>query len=158
MGAADRRDDASLGHRTGPNRGNPCRRARRRAGRQPKALGAAAGCGAPDQAERGRGDDPQRGEASPHQAQIDGEFVAAGDQLTGAIDRIDQHEIVCSRANGSAGARLLGDDRHARQELRHAREDDGFGGVVGRRHRRLISFDARIERAGAGCDNRRRRL
>src|SRR3979411_2527268 len=41
-----------------------------------------------------RPDDPEQRGALGHQRQIDGEFVAAGDEFLGAVERVDQEEAV----------------------------------------------------------------
>ena len=53
---------------------------------------AAADNAAPDQPERGGADDAKQRRSAGYQRQINGEFVAAGDEFLGAVERVDQEE------------------------------------------------------------------
>ena len=70
--------------------------------RQTHPLGAAADDAAPEQAERGRADDAEQRHALRHQREVDGELVAAGDELLGAVERVDQEEAVREMAASPA--------------------------------------------------------
>ena len=47
---------------------------------------------APDQPERGRADDAEQRRPPGDEGQIDGEFVAAGDEFLGAVQGVDQEK------------------------------------------------------------------
>ena len=65
------------------------------ADRQP--FGAAPDQPAPDQSQRRRADDAEQRRAVGHQREVDRELVAAGDELLGAVQRIDQEEAAAIR-------------------------------------------------------------
>ena len=67
---------------------------------------AAADDAAPDQPERGRADDAEQRRSVGHQRQIDGEFVAAGDEFLGAVERVDQEEAFLIGQRGLHGRAL----------------------------------------------------
>ena len=94
---------------------------------------------APDQSERGRGDDAEQRHAVGHQRQIDGEFVAAGDEFLGAVERVDQEEAVSIGQLRQMDA-LLGQRRDVRGQPRQAFADDAVGGEIGFRHRRSVGL------------------
>ena len=66
---------------------------------------------APEQPERGRADDAEQRHAFGHQREVDGEFVAAGDELLGAVERIDQEEAAAKWRRGQLDA-LFRQRRH----------------------------------------------
>ena len=108
MRAADRDRPGRPGRRaaTGVDRFDQRRDAV--AHRQP--LGAAADDAAPDQPERRRADDAEQRRAVGHQREIDGEFVAAGDEFLGAVERVDQEEAAVRGQPRQMGA-LFGQRR-----------------------------------------------
>ena len=81
---------------TAPSRGQP----RVRIGssligailQQPKSLGLHADNAAPDSAARRRGDDAGDRHAAGNDGEIDGKFITAGQELAGAIKRVDDQE------------------------------------------------------------------
>ena len=100
MRAADGDGPGLAARRAGPGADRLDQR-RAVAKRQP--LRAAADDAAPDQSERRRADDAEQRRAVGHQRQIDGEFVAAGDEFLGAVERVDQEEAVVDKAASPAG-------------------------------------------------------
>ena len=108
-------------------------------GRKP--LGALADQAAPDQSERRRADDAEQRRSLDHQSEVDGEFVAAGDEFLGAVQGIDQEEGL-----GQPGppplrrCALFRQRRNIGRQPGKALGDDAVGGKVGFRHRRAVGF------------------
>ena len=79
------------------------------------------------------------------------ELIAAGHQLTGSIERIDQEISITCQLRGRAG--FLRHDWNTRQHMREPCEDHGLGGFVGSGDRRAIGLVADRQRARAGFEN-----
>src|SRR5579864_8378223 len=85
MRAADHDDGVAIGPRPGADR---CWRFGRMRKRNPR--GAAADDAAPQRAERRRADEAEERRPLGHERDIDRIFVAAGDEFTRAVERVDQ--------------------------------------------------------------------
>ena len=94
---------------------------------------------------------PNKRRAMGHQRHIDGEFVAAGDELLGTVERIDQEEAALVRRFRQINA-LLGQCRDRWNEPRKSIGDDAVGGEVRFRHRR--SVDLAIDPHGSAVDGK----
>ena len=105
--------------------------------RQP--IRAAADQPAPDQSERGGADDAEQRRPFGHQRQIDREFVAAGDEFLGAVERIDQKEAAAIGRPGLFDA-LLGQHRYLRGQPRQSLGNDPVGGEIGLGYRRAVQL------------------
>src|SRR3954468_15683871 len=100
---------------------------------------AAADNAAPDQPERGRADDAEQRRPVGYERQIDGEFVAAGDEFLGAVERIDQEETFLIGRRGLRGA-LFRQRRYAGRHPGKAVGDDSVGRQIGLRYRRSVGL------------------
>ena len=94
---------------------------------------------APDQPERGRADDAEQRRPVGHQRQIDGEFVAAGDEFLGAVQRVDQEEAFLVGQRGRLGA-LFRQRRYVWRHLDKALGDDSVGRQIGLGYRRSVGL------------------
>src|SRR5205814_5419768 len=98
-----------------------------------QALGAVPDQPAPDQAQRRRADEAEQRLAVAHQCEVDRELVAAGDELLGAVERIDQE-----KAAAIGWRRLMQTLFGQRGDLRYepckAIGDDAVGREIGFRH------------------------
>lgn len=136
MGAADRNRPRRATRRAGAGV-NRFHQGRVGAKRYP--LGATTDDAAPDQPQRRRADDPEQRRATGHQCQVDGEFVAAGDEFLGTVERIDQEEAVLKGQPRLSGA-LLGKRGYVRGQPRQAFGDDAVGREIGLRYRRSVAL------------------
>src|SRR5262249_7902971 len=104
-----------------------------------------------------RGNDAEPRAAGAEEREVDREFVATGNEFASAIEGIDQHEVsgkVCRRGGTDRLFRYGGDTRkHAGETF----EDPRFSDMIGKRDRRTVPFELRIERARAGGKHRGRR-
>jgi hypothetical protein len=91
-------------------------------------------------AERRRRNHAGNRPAFAHQRDVDGVLGQTGEELAGAVERVDQQEPFTWLRLWPFGSRLLGDDRHAGQNLPQAVEDHGLGRRVGGGHRRAVSL------------------
>jgi hypothetical protein len=94
----------------------------------------------------------QHGAAVAYQADIDGEFGAAGGEFAGAVQRV--HQPIHGAGSGDAAGRylLLGDHRDVRAGPQ-AIHDDGFGAGVGQGDRGVVGFGLDGESGGADGEN-----
>ena len=129
-----------------------------RAGAEPQlqTFGLAADNAAPQQAVRRRGDDAGNRHAARHDADIDGEFIAASEKLPGAVERIDHDETWLQAGAGRTANAFFGNNRNAGQQPGDAIHNDGFGGLVGCRDRRKVVFEAPLD-GGKGTGKNRSR-
>src|SRR6185436_20987960 len=136
MQAADRRGPRLPKRGAGPgaNRLDP-----RLAFAKRQPLGAAADDAAPDQPERRRTDDAKQRYPVGYQRQVDGEFVAAGDEFLGAVERVDQKEAVSIGQRGLLGA-LFRQRRYVRNQSRETCGDDAVGRQIRLRYRRSVGL------------------
>ena len=72
------------------------------------------------------------------QGDVDGELVAFVDEFAGAVEGIDQQELVAGDGNAPRRSLFLRHDWHTRQDLGEGLQDDGFGIAVGGRDRRPV--------------------
>ena len=79
---------------------------------------------------RRHADRAQHRAAVAHQADVDGEIVAPGGELLGAVQRIDQPEAVGARRDDPGGHLLLGDHRQVGGRRPQAAHDQRLGGAV----------------------------
>ena len=82
---------------------------------------------------------PSSGTPVGYQRQIDGEFVAAGDEFLGAVERVDQEEAVSIGRRGLLGA-LFRQRRYVRRQSRQTFGDDAVGGQIRLRYRRSVGL------------------
>ena len=106
---------------------------------------------APQQLVGRRRDDSGCGRPVANERDVDGVFALAGDQLAGAVERIDEQERAADRAWMRTGCGLFRHHGHARQQARQSVEDDGFGGFVGSGDRRAIRLVAMGQGRAAYC-------
>ncbi len=88
------------------------------------------------------------------QPDIDGELAGVLDEAAGAVQRIDQPEgrvVAGGRLAGSVF--LLRDYGDIRGQVMEGRQDDGFGGVVRRRHRAAVRLHMGGNRVGVVAQN-----
>ena len=84
-----------------------------------------------------------------HQCYVHRVLVAAGDELAGAVEWIDQEEAPRHFGHAPCRHRLLRDHRHARCHRAQPLEDDRLGGLVRHRDRRGIGLGRDVEAGGA---------
>ena len=82
---------------------------------------------------------PSSGVPVGHQRQIDGEFVAAGDEFLGAVQRVDQEEAFLIGQRGLKGA-LFRQRRYVGRHLGKALGDDSVGRQIGLGYRRSVGL------------------
>ena len=125
--------------------------------RKREPLGAAADDAAPQIAERRRADDAEERRPFGHQRDIDRVFVAPGDEFPRAVERVDQKVTAAHyRLRLFARGVLLRNDRHVRSKPLKTVADNGFGGFVGRGHRRAVRLALHVRRLGEIQDSLRR--
>ena len=113
MRAADRRDQAGTRRRTGSDGSARLRGVCWRAGRKAQPFGAAALNAAPQECLRGGGDDAEPRTPAGDDRNIDGEFIAPGDELPRAVEGVDQNEAVGDALRQRTARRLLRHDTYA---------------------------------------------
>ena len=74
-----------------------------------------------------------------HQRQVDGEFVAAGDEFLGSVERVDQEEAFFVGLRGLLGA-LFRQRRYVGRHLGKALGDDSVGRQIGFGDRRSVGL------------------
>jgi hypothetical protein len=78
---------------------------------------------------------------------VDREFAVAGDELLGAVERIDEEEPPRRPGNGAARHRLLGNHRNLRREPSKSGQDDLLRRDVRRGHWRGIGLERHLRPA-----------
>src|SRR5262245_62690589 len=92
MRAADHRNETRAWRRPGSNRAALLRGARWGTGREQQPLGAAALDPTPEDSLRRGGNDAETRTSAAHERNIDRELIPPGEQLAGAVERVDQDE------------------------------------------------------------------
>ncbi len=86
------------------------------------------------------------------ESDVDGEFAVAGDELLGAVDRIDEKEA--SLAASSVGDFVLfRDDWYVGRKLAERLDYHPFGGDIGLSHRRTVGLPAARKIARVDFEN-----
>jgi hypothetical protein len=118
----------------------------------PDALGAAADQPPPDQAQRRRADDAEQRRSPGDEREIHGEFAAAGDELLGAVERIDQEEAA---AIGRACRidPLFRQHRDFGREVAQSIGDNPVGGEISLRDRGTVRLALDRHRAAVDGQN-----
>ena len=85
---------------------------------------------------------------------IDGELVGVLDKTTCAVQRIYQPEgVVISSRRLAGGVLFLRYDRNIGGQVVEGGQNDGFGGVVRRRHRAAVRLDVGGDGVGVVAQN-----
>ena len=108
---------------------------------------------------RGRRHKAENRQAIDDDGEVDGEFVAAGDQFPGPVERIDEDEGGFQARHGQRRVHaLLRDHRDARQQTRQSFEEDRLSGLISIRDRRVVLLQPRGQARAQNCQNPVRRL
>ncbi len=94
---------------------------------QPQPFGLLADNTAPNLAAFRRRNDAGDRHAARDNRQIDREFVAAGNKLARAVERIDNQETLVEARDWPVGGQFFGNDRDAWQQSRQTLQDCRFG-------------------------------
>ena len=96
----------------------------------------------------------ERRRVSTDERDVDGEIPAPMDELLGAVEGIDQEELLAHPRNGAGGGRLFRDHGHGGGEPRQPLENDLLRGMVGRGDRRLVRLVADREAGAVDLEGR----
>lgn len=90
-------------------------------------------------------DNAENGRCVFDQRDVDGEITVAADKFPCSVERIHQIEARAEIAGHvAAGDFLFRHDGYVRRRPAQSRQDDGFGGVIGFRDRRLVILQREI--------------
>src|SRR5262245_62040587 len=153
MRAANHRNETGAWRRPRSNRATLLRCARRSSGRQTQPLGAAALDPTPEDSPRRGANDTETRTSAAHQRNIDRELVPPGDELSGAVEGVDQDKAAGDALRERAPHRLLRHHAHAGKHAGESFKDHRLGCVIGGGDRGEIGLGPDLERTRACREN-----
>jgi hypothetical protein len=120
----------------------------------PHPFGAAADQPPPQQPDRRRADDAEQRDTVGHQRDVHGELAAAGEELLGSVERIDQEEAAAERRDHVVRP-LFRQRRDFGDQLLQPVGDDAVSGKVGFGDRGSVALALDLYRIAVDRDDRK---